>query len=111
MWREHLSIQLLWATAQLLASFVSPTYLVDEFVSLLHVLLKEMSMLVNPRFCLFLFLVLIKEWGGGDEFTIPLCKPKGRKLLLRPSWSRVVWFSVSEVFVDDKANGGWFLFY
>ena len=37
--RDDLPFQLSWATAQLLVSCVSPTYLVDEFISSLQVLL------------------------------------------------------------------------
>ena len=33
--REHLFFQLLWETVQLFVSCFSPTYLVDEFISLL----------------------------------------------------------------------------
>ena len=44
MLRNSLSIQLLWATTQLLVSFVSPMYLVDELIALLQVLPKEMRM-------------------------------------------------------------------
>ena len=44
---------------------------------------------MNPRFCIFLFLVLMKELGGGDgerggEFRVSLCKSRGEKLF-RPS--------------------------
>ena len=46
---EHLSIQLLWATAQLLVSCVSPVYLVDELISLLQVLPKEVRMVDDSK--------------------------------------------------------------
>ena len=46
---------------------------------------------MNPRFCIFLFLVLMKELGGDDgerggggEFRVSLCKSRGEKLF-RPS--------------------------
>ena len=42
--QNSLSIQLLWATTQLLVSCVSPMYLVDELIALLQVLPKEMRM-------------------------------------------------------------------
>ena len=46
---EHLSIQLLWATAQLLVSYVSPIYLLDKFTTLLLVLLKETKILSESK--------------------------------------------------------------
>ena len=58
---EHLIIQLLWATAQLLVPRISPIYLVDEFVFLFLVLLKEMRMLSEYKVLPFLVLVLIKR--------------------------------------------------
>ena len=51
---RHLSIQLLWATAQLLIPCVSPVYLADEFISLLQVLLKDMRMVSESNILSFL---------------------------------------------------------
>ena len=42
--QNSLSIQLLWATTQLLVSCVSPMYVLDELSALLQVLPKEMRM-------------------------------------------------------------------
>ena len=50
---EHLSIQLLWATAELLVSCVSSLYLVDEFISLLQVLPEEMRMVGESKILSF----------------------------------------------------------
>ena len=74
---EHLTIQLLWTTAQLLVTRVSPIYLVEEFAFLFLVLLNEMRMLGESKMLLnemrmpdksnvlpFFFLVLIKGIGG-----------------------------------------------
>ena len=47
--REHLFMKLLWATAQLLVSWVNPIYLVDEFISLLQRLPKGMRMLGESK--------------------------------------------------------------
>ena len=83
---DYLSIQLLWPTAQLLVSCVSPIYLVEDLISLLQVLPEEMRMVGESRILLFfLFLVLIKECGGGAEYTIFYCKSSSEKLLLLPS--------------------------
>ena len=53
MQREHLSIQLLWATAELLVSCVNPIYLVDEFISLFQTLPKEMKMVGESKILSF----------------------------------------------------------
>ena len=58
-------MQLLWASAQFLVSDISPIYLVDEFVSLLQVLPKEIRMLVESKILYFLFLVV----GLSSEFS------------------------------------------
>ena len=58
---EYLSTHLLRATAQLLVSCVSPIKIVDELISLLEVLPKEMRMVEESNILSFLFVVLIKE--------------------------------------------------
>ena len=78
---EHLYIHFLLLTAQLLVSCVSPIYLLDEFISLLQLLTKELRMLGESKILPFLLLVLIKEGGGGTEFRISLCKSRGGELL------------------------------
>ena len=108
---EHIAIQLLWATARLLVTLVNPIYLVDEFIFLFLVLLKEMKTLGESKVLSFLFLVLIERMRRWSESKISFCNLSGKKHLLRPSASGVVKFSALGVFVDDKTSGGWFLFY
>ena len=63
---EHLAIQFLLATAQLLLARVCPIYLEDELIFLFLVLLKEMRMLGESNVLPVLSLVLIKgirSWG------------------------------------------------
>ena len=61
--REALAIQLLWATARLLITYVSPIYLVDDFMfsrCLFLMLLNKMRILGESNVSAFLLLVLIK---------------------------------------------------
>ena len=63
---EHLAIQFLLATAQLLLARVCPIYLEDELIFLFLVLLKEMRMLGESNVLPVLSLVLIegiRSWG------------------------------------------------
>ena len=71
---EHLTIQLLWATAQLLVKCVSLTYLVDEFfIFLFLVLLKEVRTRGESKISSFYFCVLCKsrELGGWRSPRFP----------------------------------------
>ena len=51
------------------------------------------------------------ECGREMSPRFPCATPGVWELLLRPNANKVAQFSVCIVFVDDEANGGWFLFY
>ena len=59
---DHLTIELLWETARLLVTRVSPIYLVDEFIFLFLVLLKEMRTLGKSN--IFIFSVSCANQGS-----------------------------------------------
>ena len=87
MWGEHLSIQLLWATSQLLVTCVSLIYLVDEFfIFLFLMLLKEMkthgeSKISSSCFCVW---CKSKELGGWGSPGLPCLNQVG-KSFVRPT--------------------------
>ena len=58
------TVQLLWAIARRLVTHASAIYLLDEFIFLFLVLLKEMRILGECKVLSFLFLVLIKGMGS-----------------------------------------------
>ena len=78
------------ASRQLLVARVSFTYLVDEFIFLFLVLLKEMMTLGESKVLYFLFLVLIRGTRKWGESNIFFCNLGGGKVLLRTSASGVV---------------------
>ena len=79
------------ASRQLLVARVSFTYLVDEFIFLFLVLLKEMMTLGESKVLfIFLFLVLIRGTRKWGESNIFFCNLGGGKVLLRTSASGVV---------------------
>ena len=95
------AILLLWVTALLLVTQVSPIYQVDEFTFLFLVLLKEMRTLGELKVLSFLVLVQIKGIRVNPEVE------NISSDLLRVRWCNLV----CGVFVDDKTCVGWFLFY
>ena len=89
-WEEHLAIQPLWVTAQLLVTCVRLIYLEDEIIFSFLVELKEMRTPGESKVLSFLFLMLIKGMRRWSESKISLCNPRGRKLLHRSSVSGLV---------------------
>ena len=98
-------MQLLWAIAQFLVSDISPIYLVDEFVSLLQVLPKEIRMLVESKILYFLFQVV----GLSSVFSCVNLELESFSSEI-PGTGRYL-FNVRGELVDYKANGCWSLFY
>ena len=84
-------------------------YLVDEFSLCFRYYQRKWRWWVNPRFCLFSLLVLIRNEVVGIELRIFLCKSRAGKLFLWPSWIGVVPISVCGVLEDDK-NQWWLVF-
>ena len=78
-------------------------YLLDEFIRLLPVSLKEIRALHESKVLSFLFLALIKGMQKWNESKIFFCNSRGWKLL------QVGWCSL--VYVEDSANSGCFSFY
>ena len=80
---EHLAIQFLLATAQLLLARICPIYLEDELIFLFLVLLKEMRMLGESNVLPVLSLVLIKGIRGWGESRSGIRRCSTKKAVLK----------------------------
>ena len=89
---------------------VCSAYLLGGKIFVLLVLLKEMRTLGESGILsFFVYGVNQGGWGSWVSPRLP-CVTQGVKLTLIRLTSRMVQFIVSRGFVNDEANGSWFLF-